>query len=85
MYMLTIESLVCLILIVVSFMSGKMISDRYNERTISELQYQLRLEAARNGVGYVAPPVKKKVPIGQPFMDKLKEEGRAIQKFSSHD
>lgn len=81
--MLTIEALVCLILIVVSFSAGKIISDRYNDRIISELQYQLRLTSAERGVGYVAPPVKKKlVSIGQPFMDKLKETGRAVQQIN---
>ena len=80
--MLTIEALVSLILIVVSFSAGKLISDRYNDRIISELQYQIRLYSAQHGVGYVAPPQKKKiVPIGQPFMDKLKETGRAVQKI----
>ena len=75
-----VDNLIILILIVASFFAGKKISDSYHASTIQELQYQLRLNAARDGVGYVAPPVKKKlVPIGQPFMDKLKENGRATQ------
>lgn len=75
-----VDNLIILILIAASFFAGKKISDSYNASQIQELQYQLRLYAARDGVGYVAPPVKKKlVPIGQPFMDKLKENGHATQ------
>jgi len=83
--MLTIEALIALILIVLSFSAGKIISDRYNDRIISELQYQIRLDAASKGVGYVAPPARKqRVPIGQPFMDRLKENGRAVQQIENH-
>lgn len=77
-----LDNVIILLLIVVSFVAGKKISDSYNERIIQELIYQLRLDAAERGVGYVAPPVKvpkKFVPIGQPFMDKLKEQGHATQ------
>ena len=78
--MLTIENFVVLALIVLAFIAGKRISDSYHERQISELEYQLRLYASERGVGYVVPPVRKKfVPIGQDFMDKLKENGRATQ------
>ena len=80
--MLTIEALVALVILILAFSAGKMISDRYNDRIISELQFQLRLTSAEKGVGYVAPPVKKKiVPIGQPFMDALQKNGRAVQKI----
>ena len=77
-----LDNIIILSLPVIAFIAGKIISDRYNDKIISELQYQLRLNAAKQGVGYVAPPVKKKVPIGQPFMDKLKENGRATQQIS---
>ena len=79
--MLTIESLVALILIILSFISGKHISDSYHQSQIQELEFQLRLMAAEKGVGYVAPPVRRRAPIGQPFMDKLKENGRAVQQI----
>jgi hypothetical protein len=80
--MLTIEALVALVILILAFSAGKMISDRYNDRIISELQFQLRLASAEKGVGYVAPPAKKKiVPIGQPFMDALQKNGRAVQKI----
>ena len=82
-----LDNLIILLLPVIAFFVGKRTSDRYNSDIISELEYQLRLMAAQRGVGYVAPPEKKKryVPIGQPFMDKLKETGRATQKFSPSD
>ena len=74
-----IDNLIILLLIAASFVAGKHIADSYNRVKIEELEFQLRLYAAERGVGYVAPPVKRRVPIGQPFMDKLKEHGRATQ------
>lgn len=71
-----LDNIIILLLPVIAFYAGKRISDGYHEKIISELQYQLRLRYAREGVGYVAPPPKH-MPIGQPFMDKLKENGRA--------
>ena len=79
-----IDNIIILLLPVLAFIAGKKVSDSYNERIISELQYQLRLESAQKGLGYVAPPAKKqRVPIGQPFMDKLKENGRAVQQLDN--
>ena len=79
-----LDNIIILLLPVLAFMAGKKISDSYNDKIISELQYQIKLHAARDGVGYVAPTQKaKRVPIGQPFMDKLKETGRATQQISS--
>jgi len=77
-----LDNFIILSLIALAFYVGKRISDAYHDRTIQELQYQLRLASAKEGVGYVAPPLRKqKVPIGQPFMDKLKENGRAVQQL----
>lgn len=73
-----LDNIIILSLPVLAFIAGKKISDRYNESIISELRYQLRLTLAEKGVGYIAPP--KRV-IGQPFMDKLKENGRATQRL----
>ena len=73
-----VNALIVLILIVVAFMYGKKISDDYNNRIISELQYQLRIYSAERYNGYVAPPVQEN-PIGQPFMDRLRRTGRATQ------
>ena len=77
-----VDNVVILLLIVAAFFAGKKMSDNYNETTIQELIYQIRLYAAEKGVGYVAHPIKmpkKTVPIGQDFMDKLKQTGRATQ------
>ena len=77
-----LDNVIILLLIVGAFLIGRYISDKYNSQIIDELRYQLRLLSAQHGTGYVAPPVKKKIiPIGQQFMDKLKENGRAIQKI----
>ena len=81
-----LDNLIILLLLTISFFVGKKISDRYNSDIISELEYQLRLLAAQKGIGYIAPPDRKRyIPIGQPFMDKLKETGRATQKFTPSD
>lgn len=81
--MLIVYAGLFLILFCLAFYAGKKVADGYYEKMIAEMQYQLRLTAAQNGVGYVAsPPAKKRVPIGQPFMDKLKQNGRATQQIS---
>ena len=73
-----IDNSIILLLIVLAFVAGKRIADKYNQRRISELEYQLRLYAAEKGLAYVAPPVEP-MPIGKDFMDKLKGYGRATQ------
>lgn len=79
-----LDNLIILLLLVLSFIAGKKISDKYNATVINELKYQIKLNAAQHGVGYVAQPAPKKVvPIGQPFMDKLAENGRAVQKINN--
>jgi len=81
-----LDNVIILLLPIIAFIAGKRISDNYNRHIIDELQYQLRLSAAEKGVGYVAPPPRKYVPIGQQFMDRLKENGRATQTLrTSHD
>ena len=80
-----LDNIIILLLPVIAFVAGKLISDNYHAEIIEELKYQLRLSAAKQGVGYVAPPQKvKRVPIGQPFMDKLKENGKAVQQINSN-
>ena len=74
-----LDNIIILLLPVVAFIAGKKISDSYHEMVVSELRYQLQLLAAQKGVGYIAPPARRKVPIGQQFMDRLKENGRATQ------
>ncbi len=77
-----IDNLIILCLPVLAFWAGKHIADRYNSEKIAELEYMLRSLLAEKGVGYVAPVPKRRVPIGQPFMDVLKENGRAVQKIN---
>lgn len=75
-----LDNVIIILLVIAAFLAGKKISDNYHDEQIAELEFQLRLEAAQKGVGYVAPPPKKKfVPIGQDFMDRLKENGHATQ------
>lgn len=79
-----VDNAIILLLIALSFFAGKRTADRYNEHIIDELRYQTRLFAAQQGVGYVAPPMKRqRQPIGQEFMDKLKKDGRATQQINN--
>lgn len=71
----------------VSFWAGMKTADRYHREAVQHEEYALRLQHARMYSGdysaYVAPPQKRKIsPIGQPFMDKLKTEGRATTKLN---
>lgn len=79
---------IVLTLIALAFLAGKTMSDRYNAGIIEELRYLLRLNAARDGVGYVAPPISRSASryryrnvVGQDFMDRLHENGRAVQRI----
>ena len=74
-----IDNVVSLLLIVLSFVAVKKISDSYNGKIIEELQFQIRKHDIQQGIGYVARPVSKQIHIGQEFMDKLKTNGRATQ------
>ena len=76
-----LDNILILCLPVLTFIAGKRISDAYNRSQIEELEYQLRLNAAEKGVGYISYPQKK--VIGQQFMERLKKNGRAIQQFPS--
>ena len=78
-----IDNIIILLLPVIALIAGKKISDSYNEKIISELNFQLRLKSAEKGVGYVPLP-KKNNPIGQEFMDRLRENGMAVQTIDNH-
>lgn len=82
-----LDNIIILLLPMLAFIAGKKLSDSYHRDIINELRYQLRVNAAKEGVGYVAPPTEKRryMPIGQPFIDRMKENGRAVQKFSRND
>lgn len=79
-----LDNLIIILLPVLAFLAGKRMSDNYHASQIEELEFQLRLQAASQGVGYVQPPVRKRAPIGQDFMDKLKEHGRATQRLDKN-
>lgn len=68
------------------FFAGLRTSDRYHEEQNRQVSYEVRLAQARitakDYAPYVAPPKKKRMPIGQPFLDKLKANGRATQQIS---
>lgn len=81
-------SIVIVILVSLAFVFGKLVSDNYNNKIISytqemleEYKYVVRLIEASKGIGYVSPPIKRS-PIGQQFMDKLRENGRATQQLN---
>lgn len=70
-----------------SFFAGIHVSDRYHEEQRRQIEYEVRLAQARmkakDFAPYVAPPTKiRRMPIGQPFLDKLKSNGRATQQIS---
>lgn len=79
-----LDNFIIIALHVICFYAGMKISDRYHEKEQSRIDYEVRLATARqkaNDYGaYVAPP--KKAPIGQPFIDKLHETGRATQQIN---
>ena len=69
------------------FVAGMRTSDRYHEEQRRQIEYEVRLAQARmkakDFAPYVAPPAKRRrMPIGQPFLDKLKSNGRATQQIS---
>ena len=75
-----IDNIVILSLLVLSFMAGKKISDSYNDRIIRELQFQIRKNDIEKGIGYIPHHIeKRKDPIGQEFMDRMRKNGRATQ------
>lgn len=74
-----LDNFIIISLIVLAFIAGTKVAGHYYERILEEERYANKILAAKGGFGYVAPPEKKHVPIGQPFMDKLKETGRATQ------
>lgn len=74
-----LDNLIILLLIIGAFLSGLALAGMYWRRLIDEWRYTCKILASQNGVGYVAPPEDKTLPIGQSFMDRLKENGRATQ------
>lgn len=78
-----LDNIIILLLLVLAFVAGKKISDGYHKAQNEALTNEIKRLSLMHGIGYVPPeqPVRKYVPIGQPFMDKLKDNGRAVQKL----
>ena len=74
-----VDNLIILLLIIGAFIAGLMVAGFYWNRLIAEWKYTCKLLSALNGVGYVAPPTDNTLPIGQEFMNRLKENGHATQ------
>lgn len=68
------------------FYAGLRTSDKYHEEERRQVEYQARLTQARirskDYNVYVRPVERKRMPIGQPFFDRLKKNGRATQQIS---
>lgn len=78
-----LDNVIIIGLIVLAFIAGLKLAGHYYERLMEEERYANKILAVKGGYGYIAPPEKRHVPIGQPFMDKLKENGRATQALRS--
>ena len=73
--------------IVAAFTAGVLLANRYHNKAEQEKDYALRRLAAYKHAGldyydsgpYVAPPIRQ--PLGQQFMDTLREKGRAVQQI----
>ena len=78
-----LDNIIILLLPVLAFIAGKKMSDKYHKAQDEVLTDEIKRLSLIHGIGYLPPeqPVKKYVPIGQPFLDKLKENGRAVQKL----
>ena len=75
-----LDNIIILLLIVLAFVAGLSLAGHFYSQMLAQHQYTEKILASDKGLGYIAPP-QKFVPIGQPFMDKLKETGRATQKL----
>jgi len=71
--------LIVLVLIVGAFAGGLALAGMYWRRLIEEWRYSCKILAADKGLGYIAPPENKPLPLGQDFMNRLKTTGRATQ------
>lgn len=75
-----LDNSIILTLIVLAFIAGHRMAGKYYKDILAHHEYTEKLLSADKGLGYIAPPeASKTMPIGQPFMDKLKENGRATQ------
>lgn len=80
--MLLLDGLLILCLIVGAFFLGRHITIHDYENLINYYNYFYRMDAAKHGVGYVAPPAKRRAQIGDQFMERLKTTGHATQSLT---
>ena len=75
-----LDNLIILLLIVGAFLGGLVLSGIYWRRLINEWRYTCKILSADKGLGYIVPPERENTfPIGQDFMDRLREKGHATQ------
>ena len=81
-----LDNLIIVGLHIACFWAGICLADRYHRQEKQQVEYEVRLAQARMQAGdyavYVAPPKKKHYPIGQPFLDRMKENGQAVQQIN---
>lgn len=77
-----LDNFLILALIVGAFFLGRHITIHDYENLINYYNYFYRMDAAKQGVGYVAPPTKRRAQLGEQFMDRLKTTGHATQALS---
>ena len=75
-----IDAIIILLLTALAFTAGLLVSARFYEQMLEQHRYTEKILAHEKGIGYVSQLPKQYAPIGQPFMEKLKETGRATQK-----
>jgi hypothetical protein len=82
-----LDNTIILTLIALAFVAGKAVSDRYYSGIIEEFRYLLRLQEAKEGVGYIAPPVRHqryrfRDVVGQDFAERLRTYGKATKQIN---
>ena len=82
-----LDNLIIVGLHIACFWAGVCLSDRYHREQRQQVDYEVRLAQARMSAGdyaaYVAPPYRKRSPIGQPFFDRMKSNGQAVQQINT--
>ena len=78
-----LDNLIIVAIHVLCFWAGMHISDKYHREQEAKVDYEVRLAQARiqaNDYSVYVP--RKRMPIGQPFLDRLKTNGHATQHIS---
>lgn len=78
-----VDNVIILLLIVGSFIAGLKLSGHYYTMLFEERDYQERLREAREYAQWTGPggPYVARKPIGTDFMERLRTNGRAVQKL----